>query len=129
MVSTLSIGSRRYLVDIGFVQAQVSEHFLQQSRSDLFRAVLHNSVAITRIEGAVTAFAPFPDKVQLETTLPGDFPESLEEFVSVHENSVGQNCPHFNKRIEENNDWLPHSSRPHAIFQFPQKSAVFGHFL
>ena len=47
----------------------------------------------------MTAFAAFPDKLQLETTLPGDLPESLEEFVSVHGNSIGQNCPHFNKRF------------------------------
>jgi hypothetical protein len=41
----------------------------------------------------VTAFAPFPDQLQLETTFLGDFPESLEEFVSIHGISIGQNCP------------------------------------
>jgi hypothetical protein len=102
MVSILSFGNCQSLLDIGFVQAQVIEHFLQQSRSNLFLAILHDGVAITQIEGAVTAFAPFPDKLQLETTLSGDLSESLEELVSIHDNSIGQKCPDFNKRILTN---------------------------
>jgi hypothetical protein len=99
MVSTLSIGNGQSLLNIGFIQAQVSEHLLEQSRADLFRAVLHDRVTIAKIEGTVTAFAPFPNKLQLETTRFGDLPESLEELVSVHRVSIGQKCPHFNRRL------------------------------
>jgi len=75
----------------------------------------------------VTAFAPFPDQLQLETTFPGDFPESLEEFVSVHGISIGQNCPEFNKRFMTGSL----SDRDHVIFfsSSPQNLLFSGIYL
>ncbi len=62
----------------------VSEHFLEQSRPDLFLSIFHDGVPIAKIERAVTAFASLPDKLEMVTALLSDFFESLEELVSIH---------------------------------------------
>jgi len=56
------------LLYIGFIQTQVSEHFLKEPRPNLFLAVLHDRETLARREGAVTAFALLPNQLQLETT-------------------------------------------------------------
>ena len=96
-------------IDIGFIQSQVSEHFPEQTRSDLFLAIFYDGVPITKIERAVTSFASFPRELEMEPTLPGDLFESPEEFVSVQRVIIGQICPNFNWSSVycESMDWIP----------------------